>query len=193
MINPRIIEEGSRGNEYYSVEDYMFNNRELVLDEDVNPGTMTRLINQIRYLDKIAPGEEITVFINSPGGEVTSGLALYDVLRMVSSPIRTVCIGVAASMGAILFLAGDRRCMLQHSKIMIHDPSIRMGDAPSKALTIQETLDSIMNTREILARIISDRTGKKLRTVYSKTKSDTYFDAEEALDFGLATEILEEI
>ena len=188
-----IIEENNNRNEYYSVEDYMFNNRELVLSGEVNPQTMTDLINQVRYLDSVSPGEEITLFISSPGGEVTSGLALYDVLRMVKSPIRTVCIGTAASMGAILFLAGDKRCMLKHSKLMIHDPSVSMGNAPSKALAIQETLENIMDTREILARIISERTGQKLRTVYSKTKGDAYFNAEDALDFGLATEILEEI
>ncbi|MBQ9277804.1 MAG: ATP-dependent Clp protease proteolytic subunit [Lachnospiraceae bacterium] len=193
MKNLMIIQENSNRNEYFTVEDYMFNNRELVLDDDVNPHTMTSLINQVRYLDKISPGEEITLYINSPGGEVTSGLVLYDVLRLVKSPIRTVCIGTAASMGAILFLAGDKRCMTIHSQIMIHDPAVRMGNAPSKALSVQETLDSLMKTREELARIIADRTHKPIRSIYAKTKGDAYFNAKEALEFGLATEIVDEI
>ena len=193
MKNAIIIQENSNRNEYYTVEDYMFNNRELLLDEEVNSSTMTSLINQVRYLDKISPGEEITLFINSPGGEVTSGLVLFDVLRMAKSPIRTVCIGTAASMGAIIFLAGDKRCMTEHSQIMIHDPSVKMGNMPSKALAVQETLESLMNTRRDLARIIADRTGKPIRSVYSKTKGDSYFSAKEALEFGLATEIINEL
>ena len=191
MRSPLIITETCMGNQYYSVEDYMFNQRELVLDESVNAESMANMITQFRYLDRIDPGKEITLYITSPGGEVTSGLAFYDVIRMAESPVKTVCIGTAASMGAILFLAGDERLMTKHSKIMIHDPSISMGSTPSKALAVKETLESIMKTREDLARIIAERTGKSLRTIYSKTKGDAYFDAREAIDFGLATGILE--
>ena len=188
-----ILHESARGIDAYNPESGLLKSRMLFFTEEVTPASSNELIEYLLFLDKEAPGEEITLFISSPGGEVTSGLALYDVLRMGKSPIRTVCIGTAASMGAILFLAGDKRCMLKHSKLMIHDPSVNMGNAPSKALAIQETLENIMDTREILARIISERTGQKLRTVYSKTKGDAYFNAEDALDFGLATEILEEI
>ena len=190
MNKVNIIKETSQGNQYFSVDDYMFNNREIFLTDEVNDQTMPEMIKRFMYLDRVDPGKEITVYISSPGGEVTSGLVFYDVMRMAKSPVKTVCIGTAASMGSILFLAGDKRCMTRHARLMIHDPSVVMGSQPSKALAVQDTLESIMKTRETLARIISERTGKPLRTVYSKTKGDTYFDADEAIDFGLATEIL---
>ncbi len=193
MNTARIIEENSNGNEYYSPQDYLFNNRELMLDDEVNAQTMSELISRVIYLDRVAPGEKITLYINSPGGEVKSGLALYDVLRMIKSPVRTVVIGTASSMGAILFLAGEKRCMTAHSQIMIHDPSIRMGDVPAKALSVQETLEGLMKSREELAKIIAERTGKTLKSIYAKTKGDAFFSAKEAVEFGLATEILETI
>ena len=191
MRDPLIITETCMGNQYYSVEDYMFNQRELFLDEGVNAESMASMIRQFRYLDQVDPGKEITIYITSPGGEVTSGLAFYDVIRMSKSKVRTICCGTAASMGAILFLSGDERLVTRHSKIMIHDPSVTMGNAPSKALEVKETLESIMKTREDLARIIAERTGKTLKTVYAKTKGDAYFSADEAVKFGLATGILE--
>ena len=193
MDKLHIIEENNSRNEYYSVRDYMFKNRELVLDEEVNSESMTELICNILYLDRTAPGKEITLYINSPGGSVTDGLALYDILRLIKSPLRTVCIGTAASMGALLFLAGSRRCVTKHSQIMIHDPSVRMSGEPSKALSVKETLEDLMKVREELARIIAERTKKPLRSIYSKTKTDTWFKGEEAIAFGLATEMLETI
>ena len=191
MRSPLIITETCMGNNYYSVEDYMFNQRELFLDEGVNAQSMADMIRQFRYLDRIDPGKKITLYITSPGGEVTSGLAFYDIIRMAHSPVRTICCGIAASMGAILFLAGEERLMTSHSKIMIHDPSVTMGNSPSKALDVKETLESIMKTREDLAKIISERTGKSLKTIYAKTKGDAYFGADEAVKFGLATGILD--
>ncbi len=193
MNRINIIEENSTRNEYYSVHDYMFKHRELLLDDEVDAHSMTEMIARVMYLDRQNPGEKITLYINSPGGEVTSGLALYDVLRMIKSPVRTVCLGSVASMGALLFLAGDERCVLKHSKIMIHDPAVRMSGEPSKALSVKETLEDLMKTREELARIISERTKKPLRTIYAKTKNDSWFTAEEAIEFGLATEVLSAI
>ena len=192
MRNINVMNETNNGKQFYSLDDYMFTKRELVLSEEVNSETMTEMIKRFMYLDRIDPGKEITLYITSPGGEVTSGLVFYDIIRMAKSPVRTVCIGTAASMGSILFLAGDRRCMTEHSQIMIHDPSVIMGSSPSKALAVQDTLDSIMKTREPLAKIIAERCHKPLRTVYSKTKGDTYFDAKSAIEFGLATEIITE-
>ena len=192
MRNINVMNETNNGKQFYSLDDYMFTKRELVLSEEVNSETMTEMIKRFMYLDRIDPGKEITLYITSPGGEVTSGLVFYDIIRMAKSPVRTVCIGTAASMGSILFLAGDRRCMTENSQIMIHDPSVIMGSSPSKALAVQDTLDSIMKTRETLAKIIAERCHKPLRTVYSKTKGDTYFDAKSAIEFGLATEIITE-
>ena len=118
-MNAYILHESSRGIDTYSTESSLFRKRIIFFTEEVNPENSNRLIEYLLHLDADASGEEITICINSPGGEVVSGLAVYDTIRMLKSPVRTVCIGTAASMGSILFLAGEKREMLPHTKIMI--------------------------------------------------------------------------
>ena len=188
---PYIMKESARGFESFRIEDSLLQKRIVFLTEAVNAQTSSDLIKQFLYLESENPGEEITFCINSPGGEVTGGLAVYDYLRFLTSPVRTVCIGTAASMGSILFLAGDKREMLPHTRIMIHDPSFSSGEyAGKKPDELQEEIDSLKKTRDILCGIIADRTGQDSKTVYEKTSRDSYFYAEEALAFGLATKII---
>ncbi len=119
---------------------------------------------------------------------------MYDYISAMKAPVRTVCIGTAASMGAILFLAGDKRQMLPHTRLMIHDPSYGHNDIGGrKTHEIQHELDKLNEARESLARIIANKTGKSIRTIYKLTANDTYYSAEEAVAFGLATEILREV
>ena len=132
------------------------------------------------------------MYINSPGGEVSSGLALYDVMKAIKCPIRTICTGIAASMGAVLFVSGDTRQMLQHARVMIHDPLIA-GGVGGSALQLQELSKDLMKTRETVAKIIAEHTGKSLKEVYKKTATDSYFDTEEAIKFGLADGIIESL
>ena len=131
------------------------------------------------------------MFINSPGGSVTGGLALYDVMKGIACPVRTVCLGTAASMAAVLFASGDQREILPHGKVMIHDPLI--GRTGGSALQLMETSKSLMATREHLASILSEHTGHSLEEIYEKTARDTYFDAEEAVAFGLADRVITQI
>lgn len=188
---PRIIRETSAGMVCYSIRDEMLAHREIELIGEVNSESVNSLISQIRYLAREEPGKEITVYINSPGGEVSSGLALYDVMKAVKCPIRTVCVGTAASMGAVLFAAGDRRDMLPHARVMIHDPLIsRTGGS---ALSLKTISDSLMHTREITGRILAEHTGRTLEEIYEKTATDSYFYAREAVEFGLADRIINEI
>ena len=147
---------------------------------------------RLRYLHHEAPEQEITMYINSPGGEVSSGLALYDVMKAIQCPIRTVCVGTAASMAAILFLSGDKRDMLAHSKVMIHDPLIPGGIGGS-ALKVDAVARNLMQTCQTIADIISRHTGKSLEDVLAKTASDSYFDAEQAVEWGLADRIIHEL
>lgn len=134
------------------------------------------------------------MYINSPGGKIDCGLPVYDAMRMSKAPIRTVCIGVAASMGSILFLGGDKREMLPHSRVMIHDPSFGGGSyAGKKPHEIQAEVDNLNKFREKLCKIISERTGRTVEEVCEKTKEDSYFSAEEAIEFGLATAIAVEL
>lgn len=188
---PHILKESAKGWEAFRIEDTLLQERVIFLTEEVNAETSCDLIKQLMYLEYDDPGKEITFCINSPGGEVTGGLAVYDYIRMLSSPVRTVCLGTAASMGAILFLAGDQRDMLPHTRIMIHDPSYSGGSySGKKPMEIEEELNNLKQTQEILCKIISERTGQPLETIYEKTQKDSYFYAEEALEFGLATQII---
>ena len=187
-----IIKETVRGFDCVALEDELLQSREIFLTDEVNPETTNELMKQLMYLERQDDKAEITLYINSPGGEVTSGLAVYDYLTMMRAPIRTVTIGTAASMGAILFLAGDRRQMLPHTRIMIHDPSYGNANmSGKKPHEIQHELDQLNKTRETIASIISEKTGRSLEEVYAVTADDTYYNAEEAVEFGLATEILD--
>lgn len=186
-----ILKETVRGIDCIRLEDEFLVSREIFLTEEVNAQTSNELIKQLMYLERQDSESEVTIYINSPGGEVISGLAVYDYIGMMKAPVRTVCIGTAASMGAILFLAGAKRQMLPHTRLMIHDPSYSHNDIGGrKPHEIQHELDKLNETREALARIISEKTGKSIDEIYKVTADDTFYSAQEAIDFGLATEIL---
>lgn len=189
---PNILEETSRGIQAIGIEDSLLKTREIFLTTEINSDSSADLLKQLIYLERVDDEKPITLYISSPGGEVTSGLAVYDYIRMMKSKVITVCIGTAASMGAILFLAGDERKMLPHTKIMIHDPSY--GNASMggmKPLEIRDRLDGLMQSRKILAEIIAERSGMNLKKVYEKTRRDSFLNAKEAIKIGIATEILE--
>ena len=189
IVMPNVFHETARGESVHTIVDDMFADRELVCVGEIDRTSVNSLILQIRHLEKDDPEAQITIFINSPGGEVSSGLALYDVMQAVSCPIRTVCMGMAASMAALLFLSGDQRDMLPHSQVMIHDPLIS-GGVGGNALQLRTIANDIMRTREITARVIAKHTGKTLEEVYEKTANDTYFEAEAAVAWGLADRII---
>lgn len=186
-----IIKETSRGYDAIRIEDELLSNREIFLVDEVNSATSNDLIKQLMYLEREDSEKEIKLYINSPGGEVISGLAVYDFISLMKAPVTTVCIGTAASMGAILFLAGTKREMLPHTRLMIHDPSYSHNDIGGrKPHEIQQELDKLNETRQALAKIIADKTGKSLKEIYKVTANDTYYSAEEAIKFGLATEVV---
>lgn len=184
------LRESVRGIELIPIEDEMLSSRKIFLVGEVDETSMNELMKKLMYLEKKNSREEITLYINSPGGMVVSGLAVFDYIGIMKSPLKTVCIGDAASMGAILFLAGQKREMLEHTRILIHDPSYgRFDMGGKKPHEIQMEVDNLNKVRETLGRIISERTGKPLKEVYKITAGDRYFDAEEAIKFGLATAI----
>ena len=185
MYIPAILEHTSEGVHRYAIQDAMFQRREIECLGEIDAESVNALILQLRYLQQEDPEEEITLYINSPGGEVASGLALYDVMTALSCPIRTVCVGTAASMAALLFAAGSRREMLPHARLMIHDPLIAGGIGGS-ALHIDSVSRDLMRTRQIVAELLAKHSGRRLEEVYDKTAKDTYFDAEEAVAWGLA-------
>jgi ATP-dependent Clp protease protease subunit len=187
---PSIIQKTNRGISSISILDDMFSNREIQLVGSIDKETVYSLSMQLLWLEKNNPKEEITIFINSPGGEVSSGLALYDIMQTISAPIRTVCIGTAASMAAVLFAAGDKRQILPHGAVMIHDPLIS-GGVGGSALTLDAISKDLMRTRSVLAETLAKHTGKTVEEILEVTSKDTYFYGQEAIDFGLADEIIE--
>lgn len=192
QMMPVIIKETSIGYLKTSIADELFKKREIQCIGEITDELVYSLILQLRYLQADNPKEEIVIHINSPGGEVASGLALYDVMKAISCPVKTICEGTAASMAAILFLSGDKREMLPHAKVMIHDPLIH-GSIGGNALQIERISKDLLKTREIIGTIIAEHTGRTLEEVYEKTAVDSYFDAEECIKWGLADGIVTEI
>ena len=191
MYNPneaKIIRESSCGYHLIPIQDEMLSHREVELVGEVDADSANALIRQLRYLQREDPGAWVTLYINSPGGSVDSGMALYDVMQAVSCPIRTFCVGLAASMAALLFVSGAERGMLPHSRLMIHDPLI--VQTGGSALKLKAVSDDLMETRQIIARVIAEHSGKSTDEVLAKTASDSYFRAEEAIEFGLADQII---
>ena len=192
MTTPLIFKETSSGPYAMSIRDEMLASREIECVGEINDESVYSLTRQLRWLFRQDPEAEITMYINSPGGEVSSGLALYDVMKAVSCPIRTVCLGTAASMGALLFAAGDRRDIFPHGKVMIHDPLIP-GGVGGSALQVESISKSLLKTREDLCAILAQCTGKSLKEIYEKTATNSWFDAKEAVAFGLADNIIDKI
>ncbi|MBD5402230.1 ATP-dependent Clp protease proteolytic subunit [bacterium] len=189
---PHIIKESSEGTTYCPIQDELFNShRSIEVVGEITRESVYSLILQLRYLHKADTEKEISMYINSPGGSVSDGLALYDVMKGITCPIRTVCVGMAASMGALLFAAGDRRDMLPHAQVMIHDPLI--SNIGGSALSVVEASRRLMETRETVAEILSKHTGHTIEEVYEKTKKDSYFNAEEAVAWHLADRIIREL
>ncbi len=190
-MNATFLKETSRGLERFTAADELLRSRKLFFTEEVTPESSNELIQYLICLEEKDEKEPITIYINSPGGEVVSGLAAYDTIRTLKCPVNTVCIGTAASMGSILFLAGEKRSMLPHTKIMIHDPLISGLSGSKKALELEKEAKQLLETREVIGKIIAERSGRKIREVYAKTKEDCFLTAQEALEFGIATEIVE--
>lgn len=189
---PNIIKETANGTTYCPIQDELFNVRRCVeVVGEITRDSVYSLILQLRYLHMVNPDKEITMYINSPGGSVCDGLALYDVMEAVTCPIRTVCVGMAASMGALLFAAGSQRDILPHAEVMIHDPLV--AGISGSALSVEESSRRLMNIRQVTATILAEHTGHTLEEVYTKTRQDSYFSAKEAVDWHLADRIITEI
>ncbi len=189
---PAIIRETSEGTARVPIADMMFQRREVWLTGEITSELADAVISQILHLDAENPDAEITLYIDSPGGSVTAGLSIYDVMQAVSADIHTVCVGTAASMAAVLFAAGDRREILRHGEVMIHDPLVSGGISGS-ALTVQDKSNRLMEKRKVLSGILAEHTGKSVKQIYKVTAKDTYFGAEEAVAFGLADSIVEKM
>lgn len=190
VYQPQIIRETAEGLNRLDIRDEMLDQRELELMTSVDAESCAVVIRGLLHLQRQDSTTPIPLYINSPGGEVQSSLALYDVMQAVSCPVRTVCLGMAASMGALLFIAGDEREILPHSRVMIHDPLI---GADGSALSVKARADDLMRIRDITAAVIAEHTGMTLDQVFQLTAQDTYFEAEAAVEAGLADRVIREL
>ena len=189
---PAIIKETSSGTVCYRIQDAMFMRREITLSGEITQESASACIMQLQYLAAQSADEEITLYINSSGGDVTAGLALYDVMQAVKCPIHTVCMGMAASMGAILFTAGDIRDIMPKDRIMIHEPRLSQG-VTGDAMRLNDISKDLLEMRRVLGLILARHTKKKLQEIFKATQKDTWFNAQEAVNFGLADKIIYEM
>ena len=190
-----VIYESVRGIQAIPIEDAFLRDRKIFLVGEVNDESCNELIKQLLFMEAEDNTRPITLYINSPGGDVTSGLAVYDTLRLMKSPVTAVVTGIAASMGSIIMLGCDkeRRFMLPSSRVMIHDCSFGRRDiGGQKPGEVEEVLNQLKNTNARLLSIIAERTGKTIKQIQKVTQNDSYFDAKEAVEFGLATAVLDE-
>ena len=189
IYQPQIIREAAEGLNRLDIRDDMLSHRELELTSGVDADSCAAVIRGLLYLQRCDANAAVTLYINSPGGEVQSGLALYDVMQAVSCPIRTVCLGMAASMGAFLLAGGakGKRFALPNAEIMIHQPS---GGAKGQATDIQIVAENILKTKERLNRILAENTGQPYEKVCLDTERDNYMDASEAMAYGLIDSVV---
>ena len=187
MNIPNILMETSYGYSGCSIQDNLMQQRAVLCFGTITPELADSLILQLLYLSARSD-QEITLYIHSPGGEVNSGFAIYDTMKLLGCPIRTVCMGNASSMAALLFAAGDTRCILPHSKVMIHDPLVQQ--VSGSTMKIKDCADSLLQIRSTMADILSKRTGRTVEEILEKTEQETTFSAQEAVEFGLADQVL---
>ncbi len=189
-----IILESVRGFDALPIDDVFLKDRKIFLIGQVNDESCNELIKELLYMEAQDNTKPIVLFINSPGGDVGSGLAVYDTIRLLKSPVYVVVTGIAASMGSIIMLAcdEDKRLMLPNSKVMIHDcswGSHEMGG--KKPYEVEEELNQLKKTNERLVSIIANRTGKTVKQISKVTRFDSYFGAKEAIDFGLVSKVID--
>ena len=186
---PYVIEQTSRGERSYDIYSRLLKERIIFLGEEVNDVSASVVVAQLLFLEADDPDKDIQLYINSPGGSVTAGLAIYDTMQYIKCDVSTVCIGMAASMGAFLLAGGakGKRMPLPNAQIMIHQPS---GGAQGQATEIQIAAEHILRTKQKLNEILAVNTGKDIETVKADTERDNFMSAEEAKAYGLIDEVI---
>lgn len=187
---PYVIEQTSRGGERsYDIYSRLLRERIIFLGDEVNDTTASLVVAQMLFLESEDPGKDINLYINSPGGSVTAGMAIYDTMNYVKCDVSTICMGLAASMGAFLLSSGakGKRLALPNAEIMIHQPS---GGAQGQATEIQIAAEHILKTRQKLNQILAENTGQPLDVISVDTERDNFMSAEEAKEYGLIDEVL---
>ena len=187
---PYVVEQTSRGERSYDIFSRLLNDRIILLNEEVNSASAGVVVAQLLYLEGQDPEKDISLYINSPGGVITDGMAIYDTMQYIKCDVSTICLGMAASMGAFLLAAGakGKRFALPNSEIMIHQPS---GGAQGQATDISIHANHILRVKDKLNRILSEKTGQPLEVIARDTERDNFMTAQEALEYGLIDKVIE--
>ena len=187
---PYVIEQNSRGERSYDIYSRLLKERIIFLGEEVNDVTAGLVVSQLLFLESEDPDKDINLYINSPGGSVTAGMAIYDTMQYVKCDVSTMCMGMAASMGAFLLSGGTKgkRLALPNAEIMIHQPS---GGAQGQATEIEIAAEHILRTKKKLNTILSENTGQPYETIVKDTERDNWLTAQEALEYGLIDKVME--
>ena len=186
---PYVVEQTNRGERSYDIYSRLLNDRIVMLNEEVNSASASVIVAQLLYLESQDPTKDISLYINSPGGSVTAGLAIYDTMQYIKPDVSTICVGMAASMGAFLLSSGakGKRYALPNAAVMIHQP---LGGASGQATDVKIWSEWLSRTKEKLNRILSENTGRPYEQVEKDTDRDNFMYAEEALAYGLIDKIL---
>ena len=186
---PYVIEQTSRGERSYDIFSRLLKDRIIFIGDEITDATASVVVAELLFLESEDPDKDIHIYINSPGGSVTAGMAIFDTMNYIKPDVSTICVGMAASMGAFLLAAGakGKRYALPNSEIMIHQP---LGGAKGQASDIKIQADLILKTRDRLNRILSERTGKPLEQIEKDTDRDNFMTADEAKEYGLVDEVM---
>ncbi len=186
---PYVVEQTSRGERSYDIYSRLLKDRIIFLGEEVNDASASIVVAQLLFLEAEDPGKDINLYINSPGGSVTAGMAIYDTMNFIKCDVSTICIGMAASMGAFLLSSGakGKRLILPNAEVMIHQPS---GGARGQATEIQIVAENILRTKQKLNEILAANTGKPVEQIALDTERDNYMTAQEAVEYGLVDSIV---
>lgn len=191
MYNPTVIENNGKGERAYDIYSRLLKDRIIFLGTEINDLVANSIVAQLLFLEADAPEKDIIMYINSPGGVITSGMAIYDTMKYIKPDVQTVCIGQAASMGALLLTAGakGKRFALPNARVMIHQP---LGGAQGQATDIQIQAKEIQRMKDLTSKIISETTGKSVEEVKKDTERDNFMTAEEAMKYGLIDRVFAE-
>jgi ATP-dependent Clp protease protease subunit len=191
MLIPIVVESSSRGERAYDIYSRLLKDRIIFMGEQVHDDMANIVIAQMLFLESEDPGKDLSIYVNSPGGSVTAGLAIYDTMQYIKPDVATICMGQASSMGALLLAAGakGKRYALPHSRMMIHQP---LGGAQGQATDIDIQAKEILKIRDLVHRILAEHTGQPMKKIREDTERDYFMDSQEALEYGLIDKVITE-
>ena len=189
---PYVVEQTSRGERSYDIFSRLLNDRIIILSEDVNPASASIVVAELLFLEAQDPDKDIQFYINSPGGSIPDGMAIYDTMQYIKCDVSTIGVGMAASMGSFLLAAGTKgkRLALPNAEILIHQPLIGGGGISGQTTDVKIHADHLVYTREKMNRLLSEMTGQSLETIQKDTERDNYMTAQQALEYGLIDKVI---